>query len=96
MPTIITSGDKPNTLRMYNPDPDMKIGRWCAAPLIPDRCNRCFDDNLRHYDAEYYYEEEGPDAEGRIWRKGACHRCMDEVEKEHKAECIHIKGSSDR
>ncbi len=59
---------------IYDPDKDPKTGRWCQAPLIPDRCDRCFDPkSLAHFEAEGYREE--VDEKGRIWRYGTCHRC---------------------
>lgn len=72
MPIIITASK--GKLSIYDPDSDAKTGRWCADPLIPDRCYMCFDpETLAHYPAEGYREEEAPD--GTIWRYGTCHRC---------------------
>jgi hypothetical protein len=62
-------------LQISDPDSDAKTGRWCAAPLIPDRCDRCFDpETLAHYPAEGYREEKATD--GTVWRFGICHRCQ--------------------
>lgn len=53
-------------------------GRWCASPLIPDRCDKCFDPaTSQHYPAEGYREEKAPD--GEMWRYGTCHRCVDKT-----------------
>lgn len=69
MPTIYWAGDE-GTICSHNPDADAEVGRWCKAPLVPDRCNTCFDPvTLAHYPAEGYYEDD----EG--WRYGVCHRC---------------------
>ena len=73
---IITHDGK--GLQIYNPDSDAKTGRWCAAPLMPDRCDKCFDPaTFEHYPAEGYREEKAPD--GTIWRYGTCHRCKGEM-----------------
>jgi len=77
MPMIITGGRGPDgrrRLEVYNPDADAETGRWCKAPLVPDRCYRCIDpETLAHYPAEGYREEVEPN--GEIWRYGTCHRC---------------------
>lgn len=70
MPTIFTWKD--GRIVSYNPDRDAKTGRWCYAPEVPDKCSRCFDENLRHYPAEGYIEEE---TEHGIVRTGVCHCC---------------------
>jgi len=80
MPTIINAvyDEKGNQvmhqISIYHTDQGAKVGRWCAAPMIPDRCDTCFDPaTLAHYPAEGYYEETAPD--GEVWRFGNCHRC---------------------
>ena len=79
MPIIISADDaayasKSGNLHAYDPDQDAETGRWCKAPLVPDRCYTCFDpDTLAHYPAEGYREE--ADHSGVIWRYGTCHRC---------------------
>ncbi len=74
MTTIFQSSGIGQPISVYNPDAEAKIGRWCAAPLIPDRCDTCWDHKtLAHYSAEGYHEEKAPD--GTIWRFGTCHRC---------------------
>jgi hypothetical protein len=76
MSIIIKSMGK-GKLAIYDSDDKAKIGRWCKAPLIPDRCDRCFDpETLAHYEAEGYREEMSPD--GTIWRYGTCHRCQEQ------------------
>jgi len=48
MSIIIKSMGK-GKLAIYDSDDKAKIGRWCQAPLIPDRCDRCFDpETLAH------------------------------------------------
>ena len=73
-------------LLIHNPDSGAKTGRWCAAPLMPDRCYECFDPKtLAHYPAEGYREEKAPD--GRVWRYGTCHRCA-KKERGRKGEDV--------
>jgi len=51
-----------------------ETGRWCKAPLVPDRCYNCFDpETLEHLPAEGYIEDEDG------WREGICHRCHPEL-----------------
>jgi len=72
---IITAAE--GGLQISDPDCDAKTGRWCTAPLIPDRCDKCFGpETLAHYPAEGYREEKAPD--GTVWRFGTCHRCQKE------------------
>lgn len=77
MPLIILGTDK--GLAVYDPDSDAEVGRWCSQDtgLVPDRCDRCFDENSAHYPAEGYQTEMG--ADGRLWLYGVCHRCADKV-----------------
>ena len=66
-----------NIIVGYDPDQDAKVGRWCKAPQLPDRCNLCWDkETLGRYPAEGYYEEKDPD--GTVWRYGVCRRCLAE------------------
>jgi hypothetical protein len=61
---------------IYDPDKEAKVGRWCRPPLVPDRCDRCFDpETLAHYETEGYREEVDPG--GKVWRYGTCHRCRE-------------------
>jgi hypothetical protein len=72
---IIWSNESGDGLVYHNPNGDAKVGRWCKAPLIPDICYNCFDlENLRHYPAEGYTDNDG-------WRVGICHRCLDRVKE---------------
>jgi hypothetical protein len=62
-------------ISVYNPNADAKIGRWCRAPQVPDRCDNCWDsETLVHYPAEAYREKIDPNDE-TVWRFGTCHRC---------------------
>lgn len=75
MPTILTAirdeSGRP-AIAVHNPDAAARTGRWCKAPLVPDRCDNCWDpETLAHYEAEGYTE----DADG--WRFGTCHRCAE-------------------
>ena len=73
MPIIITASK--DGLHFYDPDHEAKVGRWCQAPQLPDRCDNCWDpETLAHYPAEGYREETVPD--GKVWRYGTCHRCQ--------------------
>ena len=88
MPTIIY-GDGKGGLTICNPDKKAKIGRWCRAPLIPDRCDSCFDPKtLAHYPAEYFFEE--IDFRKVTWRYGACSRCRAKIKK--KLHKITVEG----
>ena len=61
-------------LTITDPDAEAQTGRWCQAPLMPDRCDKCFDpDTLAHYPAEGFREVIDPD--GTVWRHGTYHRC---------------------
>lgn len=81
MPTIFIAEE--NGIGVYDPDRDAKVGRWCRAPLVPDRCYNCWDkETLAHYPAEGYYEE--TDCDGTIWRYGICHRCLKRVRRRGK------------
>lgn len=58
-----------NGLEILNPDSCAEVGRWCKSPQVPDRCDRCWDENsFEHYPAEGYYNEDG-------YRYGTCKRC---------------------
>ncbi len=81
MPTIITAFEDENGkqgFEIHNPDYGSVIGRWCAPPLVPELCARCFDPKtLGHYPAEGYREErERIKRKAKIWRHGYCHRCL--------------------
>ena len=73
MPIVIKSAG--DSLVVYDPDVKAKVGRWCAAPFIPDLCDTCFNPKtLAHHKANGYREETAPD--GTVWRYGTCHRCI--------------------
>ncbi|HEC99872.1 MAG TPA: hypothetical protein ENN18_05770 [Proteobacteria bacterium] len=87
MPLIVLGTDK--GLAIHDPDSDAKVGSWCARDtgLVPNLCDRCFDENLAHYPAEGYRAEESPNGEVSLY--GICHRCADRVAERYGKENIH-------
>ncbi len=65
--TLLISGDG----SVFSSLGDAKVGRWCKAPEVPDRCYYCWDkETMLHNVAVAYRTVDG-------WRRGLCAKCAE-------------------
>jgi hypothetical protein len=69
MTTVITYDEITKGLVGYNDLRGALVGGWCRYPFIPDRCEKCRDENFRCLPATgYVLDHQG-------WRHGVCEQC---------------------